>query len=163
MPSLSPADVEAFLAEPGHLARIATVDDTGVPLVVPVWFIAEDEKIYVTPRERSAWWSHLLARPQTCIVIDEEAKPWRKVLVRGEIEIVHPIGYDDLWRDRYRRIACRYVGEAEADAYLTNTWDEPRALVALPLSGATTWRMPVRGEDARGVWADRYYHAPKQP
>ena len=31
MPALSPDDVDAFLAEPGHLARIGTVDDDGMP------------------------------------------------------------------------------------------------------------------------------------
>jgi nitroimidazol reductase NimA-like FMN-containing flavoprotein (pyridoxamine 5'-phosphate oxidase superfamily) len=158
MPALSVDDVDAFLAERSHLARIATIDRDGVPLVVPVWFIAENRKILITPRARSSWWHHLLAHPYACISIDEEVRPWRKVVVRGQIEFVHDLGHVGEWLDVYRRIACRYVSETEADAYLHNTRDEPRALIALPLEGATTWRMPVKGEDPRQVWAARYYH-----
>jgi nitroimidazol reductase NimA-like FMN-containing flavoprotein (pyridoxamine 5'-phosphate oxidase superfamily) len=157
MPKLTAEEQESFLAEPGHLARIATVDADGVPLVVPVWFIAEDGKVFVTPRERSEWWKHISHNPYVCIVIDEEARPWRKVLVRGPIEIVHDLGHDDLWRDQYRRIACQYVPEREADAYMRNTHGERRALLAMPLGNATTWRMPVEGEDPKGVWASKYY------
>jgi nitroimidazol reductase NimA-like FMN-containing flavoprotein (pyridoxamine 5'-phosphate oxidase superfamily) len=158
MPALTPSDIAAFLAEPGHLARVATVGPDGVPLVVPVWFVAEEGKVFITPRERSTWWHHLQKNPYVCIAIDEEARPWRKLVLRGSIEIVHGIGHDEEWRDRYRRIACRYVPEPEADAYLHNTRNEPRALLALPLEGATTWRMPVAGENPRQVWAERYYH-----
>jgi nitroimidazol reductase NimA-like FMN-containing flavoprotein (pyridoxamine 5'-phosphate oxidase superfamily) len=157
MPKLTSAEQASFLDEPGHLARIATVDADGVPLVVPVWFIVERGKIFVTPRERSEWWSHITVNPYVCIVIDEEARPWRKVLVRGPIEIVHDVGNDDLWREQYRRIACRYVPEREAHAYMRNTHDERRALLAMSLLGATTWRMPVAGEDPKGVWAPKYY------
>lgn len=158
MPVLSAADITEFLDERGHLARIATVDSNGVPLVVPVWFIFEDGKIFITPRERSDWWHHIQNHPYVCIVIDEEAQPWRKVMVRGRIEIVYGVGHDDLWRAQYRRIACRYVSGREADAYLANTHDEPRALVAMTLDGAKTWRMPVQGENPRQVWAAKYYH-----
>jgi nitroimidazol reductase NimA-like FMN-containing flavoprotein (pyridoxamine 5'-phosphate oxidase superfamily) len=157
MPKLTTDEQETFLAEPGHLARIATVNAEGIPLVVPVWFIAEEGNVYVTPRERSEWLGHILANPYACIVIDEEARPWRKVLLRGPIEMVHDLGDDDLWREQYRRIACRYVGEREADAYMRNTHAERRALLMMPLDGATTWRMPVEGEDPKGVWASKYY------
>ena len=159
MPVLAASEIKSFLGEPGHLARIATVDADGVPLVVPVWFIAEDERVYITPRARSEWWQHLQERPYACVTIDEEALPWRKVVLRGAVEVVHGLGQDDLWRDLYRRIACRYVNEEGADAYLHNTRDEPRALVSIALTQAKSWRMPVSGERSRQVWAERYYHS----
>ena len=160
MPRLRPEEVRAFLGEPEHLVRLATVDDDGAPHVVPIWFVFEDDRIWITPRERSTWWGHVQREPRVAMVIDEEASPYRKVIVRGPIEIVHGLGEDDAWRDRYRRIACRYTPDEWADAYLTNTHDEPRALLALDCnpSTVTTWRMPVAGEDPKGIWADRYYH-----
>ena len=160
MPKLTADEVRAFLAEPEHLVRLATVDDGGAPHVVPIWFVFEEERIWITPRERSTWWGHVQRDPRVAMVIDEEAAPYRKVIVRGPIEIVHGLGEDDAWRDRYRRIACRYTPEEWADAYLTNTHDEPRALLALDCdpSTVTTWRMPVAGEDPKGIWAGRYYH-----
>ena len=49
-------------------------------------------------------------------------------------EILHELGDDDEWRDEYRAIALRYTPEAFADAYLEDTIDEPRALVAVDLA-----------------------------
>jgi hypothetical protein len=92
VPVMSAAEVAAFLDEPGHLLRLATVDD-------------------------------------------------------------------DAWRDLYRDIAYRYVDKDAADAYVDNTIDQPRALLAVPLSGSkvTTWRMPLEGENQTGIWHRRYY------
>jgi len=160
VPRLTPDEVVAFLTEPGHLVRLATVDESGAPRVVPIWFIYEMERIWVTPRERSAWWADLQRDPRVALTIDEEPTPYRKVVVRDEVHVEHAPGEDDVWRDRNRRIACRYVPEEAADAYLAATRDEPRALLSIACdpTSVTTWRMPVAGEDPTGIWADRYYH-----
>ena len=153
-------EVAAFLGEPGHLVRIGTVDPHGLPLVVPTWFVLHGDILLVTPRERSTWFSHLRRDPRACFTIDEETGSYRKVVLRGAIDVVHDLGHDDEWRDTYREIALRYVPEAWADAYLQDTWDEPRALIGMRLSNAqvTTWRMPGAGENPLAVWAPRYYH-----
>lgn len=160
VPRLTPIEVEAFLAEREHLVRLATVDPGGAPHVVPAWFIHRDGHIFVTPRERSAWWAHVQHDDRVALTIDEHEPPYRKVIVRGRAEIVHRPGEDDAWRDLYRDLTCRYISEAAADAYLTATHDEPRALLAVPCdpTQVTTWRMPMAGEDPRGIWAARYYH-----
>ena len=47
-----------------------------------------------------------------------------------------------------------------ADAYVDDTIDQPRALIGVPIGGAsrtTTWRMPIGDEDGTGIWARRYY------
>jgi hypothetical protein len=85
----------------------------------------------------------------------------RKVVLRGTVTTVHPLGADDAWRDVYRRITMRYVPVEWGESYLADTRDEPRALLGLSLAEAemTTWRMPSRpGEDPLAVWAPRYYH-----
>ena len=38
MPGMTAEEIDEFLAEPGHLLRIGVVDETGMPLVVPIWF-----------------------------------------------------------------------------------------------------------------------------
>ena len=110
MPKLTASEIEAFLGERGHLARIATLRADGSPSVVPVWFLYED-------------------------------------------------GEDDEWRDLYRRIARRYGDERSMEYYITETVDQPRALVAIELAKAkvTTWRMPRENEPYTGIWAKRYY------
>ena len=93
--------------------------------------------------------------------IDEDEAPWRKVTIQGSVTIKHRPGDDAAWRDIYRRIAKRHVADDAADNYVDGTDDQPRALCAIDLTAATTriatWRMPVKGEDPRGIWAKRYY------
>ena len=113
MPPLSSAERDLFLAAPGILMRIATVDHAGDPHVTPIWFIHEEGCIWFTPRKESAWLGHVRRHARVALTIDEEAHPYRKVVVEGEAQIVHDLGADDLWRDCYRRIAQRYVAPRE--------------------------------------------------
>jgi nitroimidazol reductase NimA-like FMN-containing flavoprotein (pyridoxamine 5'-phosphate oxidase superfamily) len=159
------AEIEAFLAEPNHLVRIGTTDDDGLPLVVPTWFTVENGVFLVTPRERSAWFHNLQRDPRVCFTVDEDSGPYRKVVLRGAVTTLFPLGRDDEWRDVYRRITLRYVPETWGDAYLDDTRDEPRALLGLTMAEArvTSWRMPARpGEDPLAVWAPKYYHSPRR-
>jgi PPOX class probable F420-dependent enzyme len=161
MPTLTPAEVDRFLQEPGHLARIGTVDADGMPRVLPLWFVVEDGLFYFTPRSPAVIWANIQRDPRVGISVDEEPAPYRKVTIQGVASVVHPPGDDDRWRDRYRRIAKRYVPPAAADAYVDGTDDQPRALCAVALGATTTrlstWRMPVAGEDPSGIWHRRYY------
>jgi PPOX class probable F420-dependent enzyme len=159
MPKLTTQEIEAFLNEREHLARIATVRADGSPSVVPVWFLYERGRIHITPRKHSEFGRNLRRDPRTSITIDEEAGAYRKVLVEGRVEFLYEDGQDDRWRDLYRRISCRYVDEASADFYITETIDQPRALFAIELAKAKliTWRLPREGEPYTGIWAKRYY------
>lgn len=159
MPRMSPSERDAFLAEPGVLMRIATVTPEGRPSVTPAWFLYEEGRIYFTPRRESAWLGHIRKRPDVALCIDEQPLPYRKVLVDGRAEIVHEVGEDEAWWERYRRITLRYVPQDEAEAYLEATGDQPRALcaVALAESRVRSWRMPVDDEPYEGIWHRRYY------
>ena len=160
VPGMTAEEIGEFLAEPGHLLRIGVVDETGMPLVVPIWFMHRDGALCFTPREKSGWLSHCRRNPRICCTIDESRPPNRKLVVRGRAEIVHDVGADDAWRDLYREITLRYTPPAWADAYLQDTIQERRALLCVPLASSEvqSWRMPFReGEDPLAVWAPRYY------
>ena len=159
MPKLTDPEIEQFLAERGHLARIATVRAGGAPSVVPVWFIYEDGKVLITPRKHSEFLRNLRQEPRVAITIDEDANRYRKVIFEGAARILYEVGEDRTWDDVYRRIACRYIDEAAADYYLSETRDQPRALIAVERARAkvATWRMPNDDEPYIGIWARRYY------
>lgn len=159
MPKLTDDERSAFLAEPAMIMNIATVDSDGSPLVTPIWFIHEEGRIWFTPRQHSEWLRHIRNDPRVALSIDETAIPYRKVVVRGSAAIDHEVGNDDAWRDRYRRIAQRYIPVDDANAYVDGTDDQPRALCSVELSAAEvrTWRMPVDDEPYNGIWAKRYW------
>lgn len=162
MPALTTAERDAFLSEGGVVMRIAVVRPNGSPLVTPIWFLFEDGAIYFTPRERSEWFACLRRDPRVALCIDEQPLPYRKVVIEGRAELVHDVGEDDVWRDRYRRIAKRYVPDDAAEAYVQNTIAEPRGLYRVTLAEAQvrTWRMPLEGEPQEGIWHRRYYQDP---
>ena len=160
MPKLTSAEIDEFLDEPGHLIRIGTVDASGMPRVVPLWFIRDGDDIVFTPRTASMVHVNLLRDPRVGYSIDDASAPYRKLTAQGTAVTRFLPGHDDEWRDLYRRIAERYVAPQGAAAYIGATIAEPRALYAEPLgapSAVQSWRMPVTGEDGRGIWAERYY------
>ncbi len=162
MPTLSNEERDAFLDEAGILLRIAVVRPDGSPLVTPIWHIHEDAAIWFTPRERSEWFGCLRRDPRVALCIDEDALPYRKVVIEGTAELLHDVGADRDWRALYRRIAKRYVPEEAAEAYVRNTIDEPRGLYRLALADAVvrSWRMPLPDEAQEGIWHRRYYQDP---
>src|ERR1700709_276028 len=134
MPKLTDHERDAFLSEPGHLVRIATVDADGFPRNVPLWFILHDGMIVFTPRLRTVLLDNVRRDPRIGLTIDEEALPYRKVTVQGHVEVLHEPGEDDVWRDLYLDIALRYVPDEGARAYVSGTDDQPRALLGVDLS-----------------------------
>lgn len=159
MPPLTGTERAGLFETPGVLCRIATLRPDGAPTVTPAWFIVQDAQILVTPRAKSAWLANIRRDCRVSITIDEEAAPYRKVRAEGCARVVHDLGEDDVWRDLYRQITRRYVDADAAEAYIQETIDQPRALLALDLdtSSVSTWRMPHPGEPYTGIWHERYY------
>ena len=159
MPKLTTTEQNLFLNEREILMRIAVTREDGSPLVTPIWYLYEEDAIFFTPREKSEWFSCLRLDPRVALCIDEQALPYRKVLIEGNAKLVHDIKEDDQWREQYRRIAERYVTQDGAEAYIQNTIDQPRGLfsVSLKNSKVTSWRMPIQDEHGMGIWHKRYY------
>ncbi len=159
MPRLTDAERDDFLNTDGILMRIACVREDGSPLVTPIWFIHHEGAIHFTPRAQSEWFGCLKNDARVALCIDEQDLPYRKLIVEGEAELLYDIGNDDAWRDLYLRIAKRYVPEEAAEDYVQNTIDQERGLYRVSLEGSTvkSWRMPLEGEPANGIWHQRYY------
>jgi nitroimidazol reductase NimA-like FMN-containing flavoprotein (pyridoxamine 5'-phosphate oxidase superfamily) len=64
VPRLTKAEIDSFLTEPGHLLRLATVDEDGWPRVVPTWFAYVEGQILFTPRQESVFLGNLRRDPR---------------------------------------------------------------------------------------------------
>jgi hypothetical protein len=170
VPKLTPDEFDHLLTKYG-MVRIATIDEDGAPLVVPLGFVYHDGQIMMTARERVTWLENIRRDPRVCLTIDRDRYPLSKITVRGVAKILFEPGQDDEWRhlrlplpdpdgpgpvgvDESGRDLYRYD-----EAYRKMTHDEPRALVAVSLaeSKVTSFRMPIAGESLDTSWAARYY------
>ncbi|MET0146454.1 MAG: pyridoxamine 5'-phosphate oxidase family protein [Ilumatobacteraceae bacterium] len=176
MPKLTPEEMESLLTKFG-MVRIATIDEDGAPLVVPLGFVYHEGQIMMTARERVSWLENIRRDPRVCLTIDDQRYPLPKITVRGVARILFEPGQDDAWRDLRLPLpdpdGPGPVGQDDQgrdlyrydEAYRQMTHDEPRALVAVSLdeSTVTSWRMPIAGEPLGSTWASRYYRGePRQ-
>ena len=159
MPKLSQQERTGFLQERGVILRLAVTRQDGSPLVTPIWYLYKQDSIYFTPRQKSAWFESLKRDPRVSLCIDEQALPYRKVLVNGIAELQFDVGNDALWRPTYQKMAAKYVGAVGAEKYVSDTIDQPRALFRVEMAKAvvSSWRMPVADEPGMGIWAKRYF------
>ena len=144
---LSATEMLSFLQE-GHLGRLGVLDDDGWPYVIPVWFEFSDGGYYIIPRARSRWAKFLQREKRVSLCIDDPAM--RKVLVKGEAEVVEEPNLGGRWVEIGKRMSVRYLGEHGPD-YLEPTMNEPRWLFFVRPIQTTTWQ----GVD----WASKYKHS----
>lgn len=88
----------AYLAEGGHLGRLATIDPDGMPHVVPLGWShnTELDTIDIGGRDADAFVStrkfrNVRANERVAFVVDDVLPEWqpRAVMVRGRAEAVH--------------------------------------------------------------------------
>lgn len=95
MATFSDAELDYLLGE-RRLARLATVDPSGLPHVVPVgWsYNAELGTIDVSGRNFAASrkFRNVRANPKAALVVDDVLPPWRprSVMVQGRAEALDP-------------------------------------------------------------------------
>src|SRR5258708_16137751 len=63
---LTPAEVKEFLAEP-VVARIATIDENGVPYVTPVWQEWDGEAFWIVPPHPAPSIPHIHHTPNSAL------------------------------------------------------------------------------------------------
>jgi hypothetical protein len=134
-----------FMAE-DHLMRLACLDETGWPYVVPVWHEWTGDGWWVVPRSKSAWAFYLKESPRCAITIDE-AGTLRKVVAQCTARLVEEPNVGGRWTEIAQRMSLRYLGE-NGPRYLEPTLQQPRWLFFLEPVHTLTWQ----GVD----WAGRY-------
>ena len=145
---LSQADMEEFLAT-DVLCRLAVLDGDGWPYVAPVWFQYKDGGFYIVPRERSTWAFFMKNDPRVYLSIDEPGRQ-RKVMVRGEAQLLEEPNIGGRWVEIANEMSLRYLGE-NGPKYLVPTLNEPRWLFIVKPTKLSSWQ----GTD----WARRYKHS----
>lgn len=123
-PEITP-QAEEFLARP-ILGRLATASPDGQPHVVPVWFLWEEDTVWISSYRSTRKVIDLERNPKCALVVDvEEAMGGlTAVTLEGHAELVST-AVDEV-KKRIERIYVKYLGE---DGVLEN---DPQAWLNSP-------------------------------
>jgi PPOX class probable F420-dependent enzyme len=130
MTTLNAKAIEEFLRTPNRHAIVGTIRRDGSPQLSPVWYLYEDETIYISIPVASAKHRNLQRDPRMSVCIDGGRHDVRTVILYGTVQIRD--GSDaDVETKRQRIIRAYYPTDAEARAYYETVRDTPSVLLVL--------------------------------
>ena len=142
------AAAEAFLAEP-RILLLATDRGGKEPLLVAVWHEYRDGRFFIWSAAGDAKVTLARRNPAVTLCVQDERRPYKSVIVRGQAAVV--LGLD---RDLARRLGARYLSAKESGPFLSWIDSEPDASGVTIVVTPTAWRA---ADYAEGRQAD---HAP---
>lgn len=114
MRHMTPDERRAFLTRGTRTAKLATVRADGRPHVTPIWFVLDGDTFVFTISHGTVKAANLRHDPRACLCVDEETPPFAFVQAEGTATL-HDADPELLrWATR---IAARYMGADQADAY----------------------------------------------
>ncbi len=114
MTSVTDPKIRAFLSAGTRTGKLAYTSRDGRPLVVPVWFVVEDDTLVFNTGKDTAKGRALARDPRTTLCVDTEEPPYQFVQVQGTAELSEEPG--ELLRTA-TAIGARYMGEDRAEEF----------------------------------------------
>lgn len=112
--SLDDAEVRAFLLEGTRTGKLGYRAADGRPLVAPVWFVLDGDRLVFNTGKDTAKGRALARDPRATICVDLEEPPYAFVQVQGTAELSEDPG--ELLRTA-TAIAARYLGPERAEEF----------------------------------------------
>ena len=119
--------VAKTLMDSANPARLAYTWLDGTPRVVPIWFHWNGDQFVLGSPPKAPKLVALAADPRVSLTIDDNAWPYKVLLVRGraEIEMVDDVSPE------YERSATRYFGPEQGPAWVGTLRGKPMARIAI--------------------------------
>jgi PPOX class probable F420-dependent enzyme len=112
--SITDPQVRDFLLEGTRTGKLSYAASDGRPLVAPVWFVLEGDRLVFTTPKDSAKGRALARDPRVALCVDLERPPYAYVQVQGIAELSEDPG--DLLATA-TAIGGRYMGAGRADEF----------------------------------------------
>jgi PPOX class probable F420-dependent enzyme len=103
-----------FMSEGTRTGKLATVRPDGAPHVAPIWFVLDGDDVVFMTGARTRKGRNLRRDPRASLVVDDERPPFAWARVDGVAELDEDVEDMLPWSIR---IAGRYMGQDQADAY----------------------------------------------
>ena len=115
MRRMDEAEVRAYLTAGTRTGKLAVTRLDGSPLVVPIWFVVDDDdSLLFTTWGDSIKGKSLRRDGRVSLCVDEEAPPYSYVRVDGTATISEDTELLRLWATR---IGARYMGAERAERF----------------------------------------------
>lgn len=132
---MSDDEIRRFLSQGTRTGKLATVRRDGSPHVVPTWFVVDDAEspwsIVFNTGSATVKGRSLRRDARVSVCVDDEAPPFAYVRVDGAVEVTDDLVEMLPWSTR---IAQRYMGPEQADAYGRRNAVEGELLVRVTTS-----------------------------
>lgn len=132
----------AFLRAKPRTAKLATVRPDGRPHVAPIWYALDGDEFIFTTWHKTVKAANLEHSPLVSICVDDEQPPFAFVKLDGTAHLSTNPDALRLWATR---IAGRYVGEDQAQAYGERNSVEGELLVRVTITA-------IMGQDNVAGW-----------
>jgi PPOX class probable F420-dependent enzyme len=121
-----------FLSSGTRTAKLASRRVDGRPHVTPVWFVLDGDDLVFTTQRDTVKGRNIRNDPRVMLCVDDDRPPFAFVSIEGSV-VTSELAPDALveWTTR---IAARYMGPDQADAYGKRNAAEGELLVRVPLS-----------------------------
>lgn len=126
---------DEFLTTRKLFAKIATVNENGVPSISPVWYTWDGESFLVISKARTGMVKNLRRDPRCGLLIDNFELPYMRVSAQAEVEFL-PEDFDVI--APMTEMILRYLGP-EGMAYGESTFQFARVPFKVHPTKMTTW------------------------
>lgn len=104
----------AFLSAGTRTGKLSTVRADGRPHITPIWFVLDGADIVFNTHDTSVKGRNLTREGRAAFCVDDPAPPYSFVIIEGHVELSEE---PSAMREWATRIAARYMGEDQAEAY----------------------------------------------
>ena len=126
---MNQAQIEEFLRVP-RFAIVGTNRVNGPPQLTPVWYLYQDDHIYITMYVKSAKYRNLCRDPRIGVCVAGDSPDARAVMIYGTVEFALE---GSSWVDEIVwKLVRRYYGsDGEAQSYMDSTAAEGESALAV--------------------------------
>lgn len=129
---MSDQEMIDFLSE-SNLARIATVKPSGAPHVSPVWYLWENNQLFIAIPRTSVKTRNIKKNNKVAVTIDSNIGP-KGIIIEGTAEL------EELGEEIELRLIQRYVSPENLDKYVEYAHaDLPSVLLRIRPEKTITW------------------------
>lgn len=149
MGTLPKEDLDGFLENSSIVAILATLDESGFPYQVPVWYEWDGTHLWIVSKPKAHYVENLRRDPRAAVCIATQTLPYVRVLLQGTVELIDT---DEEWLPMGFRMGERYLGAEEGRAYIEKTRSWKRVFLRLDPSEIRSWDGGASGH----AWGERF-------